>query len=277
MIVRMKIAVLVALLSGTLVGCAASATEAELEWCQSADGYNSWVFAAFDSDGGWPQGLPRTPFDRQMSVYESTGQVPLTATRWVTEDEYIMYAFEYEQLSWNRTFLGWANDHPERFAEICRLAVKDKERSGRQIPSNPAPLERDDVKLARYEAFLSDMRSVVEGTPFDTWEDIELVYSGEQMCVSYLFEQENMNLVGTDATATLEFLRSEWTEVVMEGILSSHPTIEGESYEQYMVRSLGADWDNQFREFNAALTYDSSHVLCPAFAEFVDGLAKSQS
>jgi len=268
----MKVSLLLIVFSIALVGCAASVTEAEVEWCLSEDGVIPWEFAAaLDSADGWPQDLPRSPSARLMARDEATGEIPLTETRWISGDDYTFYVFGYEQLSWNQTYLEWAADNPERFDEICGLAV---ENSGDAIPSNPKKLQIDAQQLADYDAFVTDMRSVAAGTPLEVLEDVELVYAGERMCYSYSMAKLGMDTLGSDTTATLQNLSESRVEIVMTGIFSAYPPAGDEDYRQYVARALGTDWDAQMTEFGAALSYDSAHILCPEYGDFADDLAR---
>jgi hypothetical protein len=266
----MKVWLLPLVLSLALFGCATSVSDAEIEWCLSEDGLIPWVFAAsLDSEGGWPQDLPLSPVARQMGR-DASGEMPLTESRSISWTDYAAYLGEYERLSWNQAYLEWADDNSELFSEICGLAV---ENDGESIPPNPKQLRVDAQKLADYDFFLADMRSVTTDTPFEVLRDVELIYAGNKLCYSYSNAKIGIDFGGASVDSTLQTLAEGRVEIVMTAILAAYPPADGEDYGEYVARALGKDWDSQMTEFGAALSYDSAHILCPGLGDFADALA----
>lgn len=245
-------------------------TDTQLAWCSSDSGAADVARAA-----GSGAGLPMSPWDRIRSQdSDSTSEwlyvmSDLRTVPWTSPEAKLVLS--YHRAHWSDSFLRWKAANPEEFERACRNAVPSSDRMPNE--GTIKALEVDADRLAVWTAFLGVMRRVASGTYFESWEDGELVGAGERLCFFYLTSQS----VGAEGDKLVDSFDTIRVETVYSHLFEVHPreedvTVDLTSFNRYMETWAGPDWRGDFAEFEAALTYNAAHVLCPSQGEFVDSL-----
>lgn len=235
------------------------AAEGALAWCTSQLG--AFLVAL---EAGWPSSLPIDPFSRSSGTGDQEMYAVSDARTISADSDEAFFAQVFYFNQWNHAFDDWMNTDPDGFVAACVEA--EEKYKDKRISNTPLALNAE--LAARYALFLEDIRNVTSGTYVESWEDAELVAAGERLC--WLFVVAKLDSDRPDEE-TLQWLSESGTEVVYGHLFDVHPTSE-EAFEVYMERWAGPDWQRDFQEFSAALTYDAAHILCPQQGDYLDAL-----